>query len=52
MEDIRRAYRRRMSEYHPDKVAHLGEEIRQVATEKSKEINAAYEEASRQCQGR
>jgi hypothetical protein len=43
MEDIRRAYRRRMSEYHPDKVAQLGEEIRQVADQKSKEINAAYE---------
>jgi hypothetical protein len=52
MEDIRRAYRRRMSEYHPDKVAQLGEEIRQVADQKSKEINAAYEEASRQRQGR
>ncbi len=52
MEDIRRAYRRRMSEYHPDKVTQLGEEIRQVAERKSKEINAAYEEASRQRQGR
>ena len=52
MEDIRGAYRRRMSEYHPDKVAQLGEEIRQVAERKSKEINAAYAEASRQRQGR
>jgi hypothetical protein len=52
MEDIRCAYRHRMSEYHPDKVAQLGEEICQVADRKSKEINAAYEEASRQHQGR
>ncbi len=52
MEDIHRAYRRRMSEYHPDKVAQLGQEIRQVAERKSKEINAAYEEAFRQRQGR
>jgi DnaJ like chaperone protein len=41
-----------MSEYHPDKVAHLGDEIREIAARKSKEINAAYEEAIRQHQGR
>jgi DnaJ like chaperone protein len=29
-------------EYHPDRVGHLGEEFRQVAEEKMKEINVAY----------
>jgi DnaJ like chaperone protein len=29
-------------QYHPDKVAHLGEEFKAVAEEKMKEINAAY----------
>ncbi len=48
MREITRAYRRRMSEYHPDKVAPLGEEIRQVAERRTKEINLAYEEATRQ----
>lgn len=42
-EEIKRAYRRLSMEYHPDKVAHLGEEFRQVAEEKMKEINVAYQ---------
>lgn len=46
-EEVSREYKRRISEYHPDKVAQLGEEIRCVAERKSKEINAAYDEAQR-----
>ena len=46
-DDITAAYRRKMSEYHPDKVARMGAEIRAVAERKSQEINAAYEEALR-----
>jgi len=42
-EEIKRAYRRLSMEYHPDKVAHLGEEFRRVAEEKMKEINVAYQ---------
>ncbi len=42
MEEIRAAYLMRISEYHPDKVAALGKEIREVAERKSKEINVAY----------
>lgn len=45
--EISHAYKRRISEYHPDKVAHLGEELRTVAERRSKEINVAYEEAMR-----
>jgi DnaJ like chaperone protein len=30
-------------QYHPDKVAHLGDEFRGIAEEKMKEINAAYD---------
>ncbi len=41
---IRQAYRERMKEYHPDKVAGLGEELRELAERESKEINMAYEE--------
>jgi DnaJ-class molecular chaperone len=40
------AYRARMSEYHPDKVASLGSDIRALAEQKAKEINAAYAEAT------
>lgn len=45
MEDIRQAYRRLMSQYHPDKVATLGDELKVVAERKSKAITAAYREA-------
>ncbi len=44
-EDIREAYRRLMSQYHPDKVATLGRELRELAESKSKEISVAYQEA-------
>ena len=39
---IRDAYRARMREYHPDKVAHLGEALQTLAHEKSQEIQRAY----------
>jgi uncharacterized membrane protein YkvA (DUF1232 family) len=41
--EIRTAYRSRMQEYHPDKVAHLGEELQRLAHEKAQEIQRAYE---------
>ena len=46
-EDIQRAYRRLISQYHPDKVATLGDELKAVAERKSKEITLAYREAMR-----
>ncbi len=45
MEEIRKAYQHRIAEYHPDKVAALGAELRELAERKSKEINLAYDEA-------
>ncbi|MGI9592155.1 MAG: DnaJ domain-containing protein [Myxococcota bacterium] len=41
-EAIRNAYRARMREYHPDKVAHLGEELQELAHRKALEIQEAY----------
>jgi len=41
--EIKQAYRKLSMKYHPDKVAHLGEEFKGVAEEKMKEINAAYQ---------
>lgn len=41
---VKKAYRKLSMQYHPDKVAHLGEEFSKVAEEKMKEINAAYQE--------
>ncbi len=40
---IQSAYKARMHEYHPDKVAHLGEELQKVAHRKAVEIQQAYE---------
>jgi len=40
--EIKKAYRKLSMQYHPDKVGHLGEEFKQVAEEKMKEINVAY----------
>jgi DnaJ like chaperone protein len=45
--DISAAYKRKISEYHPDKVTQMGPEIRALAEQRSKEINLAYEEALR-----
>lgn len=39
---IQSAYRARMNEYHPDKVAHLGDELQKLAHQKSQEIQRAY----------
>ena len=43
--DIKKAYRKLMSQYHPDKLMGQGvpEDMLKVATEKSKEIQAAYD---------
>ena len=40
--EIKKAYHQRVMEYHPDRVAGLGEEIRKVAEEKTKAINEAF----------
>jgi DnaJ-domain-containing protein 1 len=47
-EQIIAAYKQLISEYHPDKVARMGSEIRELAERKSKEINAAYDYAMKQ----
>ncbi|MDH3213971.1 MAG: DnaJ domain-containing protein [Myxococcales bacterium] len=44
---IQAAYKARMKEYHPDKVAHLGEELQQLAHRKALEIQEAYRQLRR-----
>ncbi len=41
-EEIRKAYKSLAVQYHPDKTAHLGPELRELADKKMKEINGAY----------
>lgn len=43
VETIKKAYRELATKYHPDKVVNLGPEIQQLAEEKFKAINEAYQ---------
>jgi DnaJ-domain-containing protein 1 len=43
-EDIKMAYKRLAHQYHPDKVNHLGQEFRDLAEKRFKEIQKAYQE--------
>jgi DnaJ like chaperone protein len=42
-EQLRTAYRQRISQYHPDKVSSLGPALRELAGSKSEEINRAFD---------
>jgi DnaJ like chaperone protein len=42
-DEIKKKYRELISQYHPDKVQHLGLEFRQMAEYKTKEIQKAYD---------
>ncbi len=44
MEDIEQAYRKKISDYHPDKVANAAPELKALAEQRAREINAAYDE--------
>jgi hypothetical protein len=46
--EIRDAYKRLISKYHPDKVDSLGQELKDLAERKSQEITAAYQEGMRE----
>jgi DnaJ like chaperone protein len=42
-EEIKRAFRRLANKYHPDKVSHMGDEFRELAERRFKEIQEAYQ---------
>ena len=42
-EEVKMAYREMAKKYHPDKVAHLGEEVKKAAEEKFRNVNDAYD---------
>ena len=48
--EIKKAYRKMAIEHHPDKLEHLGEDIRKGAEEKFREINTAYEQLKKERQ--
>lgn len=47
-EEIKKAYRNLAVQYHPDKVAYLGEEFRVAANEKFQKLNEAYEKIKKE----
>ncbi len=47
-EEIKKAYRQMAVRYHPDKVAHMGEEYQKGAKEKFQKIQEAYENIKKQ----
>jgi DnaJ-domain-containing protein 1 len=50
-EEIRRAYIRKIQQYHPDRVAGLAPEFVELAERRSKVFNAAYARARQVCRG-
>ncbi len=46
--EVKKAYRKMASKYHPDKVAHLGEELKNLAEEKFKSVNDAYQSVKKE----
>ncbi len=47
-DEVKAAYRKMAVKYHPDKVAHLGDDIQHAAKEKFQHLSAAYEEIKKQ----
>jgi len=47
-DEIKKAYRKMAIKFHPDKVAHLGEDYRKDAEEKFKKVQEAYENIKKQ----
>jgi DnaJ-domain-containing protein 1 len=43
-DEVARAYREGVKQYHPDRVAHLGEELQRVAHRRTLELQRAYAE--------
>jgi hypothetical protein len=41
-DDIKRAFRREIAKYHPDKVHHLGKEFQEIAATRAAELTRAY----------
>ena len=47
LDEIKHAYRELANKYHPDKVAHLGEEFQKLAELRFKEIQRAFEQLAK-----
>jgi len=41
--EVKKTYRKMAAKYHPDKVAHLGDDLKNFSDEKFKSLNDAYQ---------
>ena len=49
-DDIKKAFRREIARYHPDKVQHLGKEFQDMAAGRASELNEAHRVLSNEVQ--
>lgn len=47
-DEVKKAYRKMAVKYHPDKVAHLGDELESQAKEKFQQVQKAYEDIKKE----
>ena len=47
-DEVKKAYRSMAKQHHPDKVSHLGDDIKEKAKEKFQQIQQAYEDVKRE----
>ena len=47
-EELKKAYRRMALKYHPDRVAHLGDDLQKASNAKFQELNSAYEQIKKE----
>ncbi len=45
--ELKKAFHEQMAQYHPDKVAHLGRDLQELAKEKTQAITTAYQRLAR-----
>ena len=46
--EVKKAFRKMASKFHPDKVHHLGDEFQKMAEEKFKSVNDAYQQIKKE----
>jgi len=49
MKDVKKTYRNLMTQYHPDRAAHLGKEFQEIAAKKALALNLAMEFIEKNC---
>ena len=47
-DEVKKAYRKMATKYHPDKVTHLGDDFQKFAEEKFKKVNEAYQQVKKE----